>query len=122
MYEKFHLCGCRWNFFGEEVQNSNGTLKITFRTNNFAGNYRVKVWAQGMKNYVLNGFDYRGDGTRDWKLWDEETGHNIFYFIPDPFLSPAYDKKASVGIRYKNRQENDKKCLHGFVFYGKMIR
>lgn len=65
---------------GEEVQNANGTLKITFRSNNFAGNYRVKVWAEGMKNYVLDGYDYREDGTRNWKLWDEETGHNIFYF------------------------------------------
>lgn len=80
LLEKKNAAGEWVEATGEGVQNVNGTLKIIFRSNNFAGNYRVKVWAEGMKNYVLNGYDYREDGTENWKLWDDETGHNIFYF------------------------------------------
>lgn len=63
-----------------ECQNVNGTFRLTFRGDGFAGNYRVKVWAENMDHYQLVGYEYKQFGKINWKLFDDETGHNIFYF------------------------------------------
>lgn len=63
-----------------EVANVSGTFNLTFRGDGFAGNYRVKVWAENMPHYVLEGTELKQKGNINWKLYNEETGHNVFYF------------------------------------------
>lgn len=64
-----------------EVQNAQGTFKLTFRnSDDFDGQYRVKVMARNMPHYVLEGTNLVNRGNIDWILFDESNGHNIFYF------------------------------------------
>lgn len=64
-----------------EIQNANGTFKLTFRnSDNYTGNYRVKVYARDMPNWQLEGLNLVNKGNINYILYDEATGHNIFYF------------------------------------------
>lgn len=64
-----------------EVQNAGGTFKLTFRnSDNYTGNYRVKVQAKDMPHWKLEGTNLVNKGNINYILYDEATGNNIFYF------------------------------------------
>lgn len=64
-----------------EVQNAGGTFRLTFRnSDDFAGQYRVKVRSDNMPNYCLEGTQLVNKGNINYILYNEATGHNIFYF------------------------------------------
>lgn len=67
---------------GYEVQKGR-TCRVTFRNPEYQNsNYRVKVYIQNMPNNKWNGSEIvKGNPEKiSYILYDEETGHNIYYF------------------------------------------
>ncbi|MBO4981679.1 MAG: hypothetical protein J6C84_07275 [Lachnospiraceae bacterium] len=63
-----------------EISSNQGKLRLTFRHNDFEGNYRVKVSIKDMNIYEMNGNNIVQTGVEDYVLYDEATGEGIFYF------------------------------------------
>lgn len=62
-------------------QTPNRSLKMKFDGNDFGGDYRVKVTAEQMPESELRGTVLTQlPATKTYKLWDETTGQDIFYF------------------------------------------
>ncbi|MBR6628144.1 MAG: type II secretion system protein [Lachnospiraceae bacterium] len=67
---------------GYEIQNQNGKCMITFRTDDYAGTYRIRVQSEDQPRYELN--DTTGvltqNGNMTYVLSNTSTGHNVFHF------------------------------------------
>lgn len=67
-----------------EIQQRSKTCRVTFRNDNYRGNYRVKVYVAQQPNNKLapdNKTIIAGNpSTIDYILYDEDTGYGIYYF------------------------------------------